>query len=96
MASVSNSVAESYEGQANGGLPNPNAPRSNVMAAHNVNVPVNHAEKPEKFNGLNFKRWQQKMFFYLTTLNLGRFLTEDVPNLVEGEGDIQAVNIVDA
>ena len=26
-----------------------------------VTVPVNHAEKPEKFNGLNFKRWQQKM-----------------------------------
>ena len=23
-----------------------------------VTVPVNHAEKPEKFNGLNFKRWQ--------------------------------------
>ena len=28
-----------------------------------VTVPVNHAEKPEKFNGLNFKRWQQKMLF---------------------------------
>ena len=21
-------------------------------------VPVHHGEKPEKFNGLNFKRWQ--------------------------------------
>lgn len=26
-----------------------------------MNVPVNHADKPEKFNDLNFKRWQQKM-----------------------------------
>ena len=40
-----------------------------------VMVPVNHAERPEKFNGLNFKRWQQKMMFYLTTLNFARFLT---------------------
>ena len=30
-------------------------------------------EKPKKFNGLNFKRWQQKMLLYLTTLNLARF-----------------------
>ena len=35
---------------------------------------VSHGEKPEKFNGTNFKRWQQKMLFYLTTLNLARFL----------------------
>ncbi|PHT48473.1 hypothetical protein CQW23_12681 [Capsicum baccatum] len=30
------------------------------------------AEKPEKFAGIDFKRWQQKMFFYLTTLCLQR------------------------
>ena len=48
-----------------------------------VTVPVNHAEKLEKFNGLNFKRWQQKMLFYLTTLNLARFLTEDPPQANE-------------
>ncbi|CAN6716595.1 unnamed protein product [Malus baccata var. baccata] len=29
-----------------------------------------HSEKPEKFKGGDFKRWQQKMLFYLTTLNL--------------------------
>ena len=52
-----------------------------------VTVPVNHAEKPEKFNGLNFKRWQQKMLFYLTTLNLARFLTEDPPKVNEGDRD---------
>ena len=48
-------------------------------------VPVHHDEKPEKFNGLNFKRWQQKMLFYLTTLNLARFLTEEPPKLSEGK-----------
>ncbi|CAL9000416.1 unnamed protein product, partial [Prunus brigantina] len=25
----------------------------------------NHAEKPEKFNGIDFKRWQQKMLNYI-------------------------------
>ena len=50
--------------------------------------PVHHDEKPEKFNGLNFKRLQQKMLFYLTTLNLVRFLTEEPPKLSEGETDM--------
>ncbi|CAL8136399.1 unnamed protein product [Prunus armeniaca] len=36
-----------------------------------------HGEKLEKFNGTDFKRWQQKMLFYLTTLNLAKFLKED-------------------
>ncbi|XP_070020298.1 uncharacterized protein [Nicotiana sylvestris] len=39
------------------------------------------AEKPEKFFGLDFKWWQQKMFFYLTTLSLQKFIKEDVPVL---------------
>ena len=25
-----------------------------------ITVPVNHGEKPERFNGTEFKRWQQK------------------------------------
>ncbi|RXI09640.1 hypothetical protein DVH24_021319 [Malus domestica] len=40
---------------------------------------TNHGEKPEKFNGIDFKRWQQKMLFYLTNMNLAKFLTEDAP-----------------
>ena len=59
-------------------------------------VPIHHGEKPEKFNGLNFKRWQQKMLFYFTTLNLARFLTKKPPKLSEGETDMQVVNAVDA
>ncbi|XP_076888196.1 uncharacterized protein LOC143538542 [Bidens hawaiensis] len=59
---------------------------------------ANHAEKPEKFSGLHFKRWQQKMFFYLTTLNLARFLTESAPlaTNAEGETDAQTLSAVDA
>ena len=40
-------------------------------------VSISPREKHKKFNGLNFKRWQQKMIFYLTTLNLARHLTKD-------------------
>ena len=61
-----------------------------------VTVPINHGEKPEKFNGTEFKRWQQKMFFYLTTLNLAKFLYEDAPTLNENESDKQVVVAIDA
>ena len=56
---------------------------------------VSPREKPEKFNGQNFKRWQQKMLFYLTTLNLVRFLTKDAPMLKEDEHDVQVISVVD-
>ena len=59
-------------------------------------ISVSPRQKPEKFSGLNFKRWQQKMLFYLTTLNLTRFLTEEAPKLKEDERDIQVISIVDA
>ena len=52
-------------------------------------VSMNHGEKPEKFDGANFKRWQQKMLFYLTTLSLASFLREDAPIVAEGEQDRQ-------
>nr|GEU35774.1 polyadenylate-binding protein RBP45 [Tanacetum cinerariifolium] len=51
----------------------------NVIGAPVTNTVSNHAEKPEQFNGQNFKRWQQKMFFYLRTLNLVWFLNETAP-----------------
>ena len=46
-----------------------------------------HVEKPEKFKGFDFKRWQQKMLFYLTTLNLAKVITSEAPKAPE-EGDI--------
>ncbi|RVW97088.1 Retrovirus-related Pol polyprotein from transposon TNT 1-94 [Vitis vinifera] len=61
-----------------------------------VPIFVSPGEKPEKFSGLNFKRWQQKMLFYLTTLNLARFLTEDAPKLKEDEHDIQVISAINA
>ena len=59
-------------------------------------VPVNHGEKPEKFNGIEFKRWQQKMLFYLTTLNLARFLNKSVPVLTKETTTIESIVAVDA
>ncbi|XP_019233092.1 PREDICTED: uncharacterized protein LOC109213715 [Nicotiana attenuata] len=54
------------------------------------------AEKPEKFFGMDFKRWQQKMFFYLTTLSLQRFISEDVPVLGEETPDNEQFVVTDA
>ncbi|KAL0336658.1 UNVERIFIED_CONTAM: hypothetical protein Sradi_4877700 [Sesamum radiatum] len=53
-------------------------------------------ERPEKFSGNDFKRWHQKMLFYLTTLNLARFLSEEVPVVSEGETDTQKRAAMDA
>ena len=36
------------------------------------------------------------MLFYLTTLNLVRFLTENAPKLKEDEHVIQVISVVDA
>ena len=61
-----------------------------------VNPIPSHGEKPERFNGTDFKRWQQKMLFYLTTLNLVRFLNEDGPKLDIGETYKEKLAAVDA
>ena len=50
-------------------------------------------EKPEKFDGTEFKRLQQKMLFYLTTLHLAKFLQEDPSEL---RTDRDSVLVVDA
>ncbi|KAK3022457.1 hypothetical protein RJ639_046332 [Escallonia herrerae] len=63
-----------------------------VASAHGS---VGLGERPEKFNRKDFKRWQQKMLFYLTTLNLARFLQEDAPDLGENP-DRQTVAAMDA
>ena len=61
-----------------------------------MTVLVNHGEKPEKFSITDFKRWQQEMLFYLTTLNLARFLRENAPTLNEDKTDRQVITAVDA
>ncbi|XP_075481108.1 uncharacterized protein LOC142521814 [Primulina tabacum] len=57
---------------------------------------VAHGEKPEKFSGDDFKRWQQKMLFYLTTLSLSRFWKEDPPTVAENETDTNMRAALDA
>ncbi|GFY95015.1 hypothetical protein Acr_10g0004000 [Actinidia rufa] len=59
-------------------------------------VIAGHGEKPEKFNGSDFKRWQKKMLFYLTIVNLAAYLREDIPSLEEGETDCLTVAKVEA
>lgn len=56
-------------------------------------VSVNHSEKLERFDGTNL--WEQKMLFYLTTMNLARFLTANAPSLPEGETDVKVASVVD-
>ncbi|PHT65074.1 hypothetical protein T459_29499 [Capsicum annuum] len=53
-------------------------------------------EKPEKFSGIDFKRWLQKMLFYLTTLCLQWFTSEDAPEVPEGTSDKDRFVIVEA
>ena len=74
------------------------ATTNHVVPMVPISVPthVSHREKHEKFNGNDFKRWQQKMLFYLTTLNLAKFLREDAPICSENEADRQVVVAVDA
>ena len=67
-----------------------------VLVAAPITIPINHGEKLEKFNGTEFKRWQQKILFYLTTLNLAKFLYENAPNLKENEMDRQVVAAMEA
>nr|GEV41275.1 retrotransposon protein, putative, Ty1-copia subclass [Tanacetum cinerariifolium] len=64
----------------------------NVTGALVTNTVANHAEKPKKFNGQNFKRRQQKMFLYLTTLNLARFLKKTTPQVEPPKEGHRAAN----
>ncbi|XP_028109984.1 uncharacterized protein LOC114308579 [Camellia sinensis] len=61
-----------------------------------IEGPLNHHERPEKFAGVNFKRWQQKMLFYPTTLSLASFLSEDPSVMEENEQDKQKLMALNA
>ncbi|KAF3620389.1 hypothetical protein FXO37_33286 [Capsicum annuum] len=62
---------------------------TSIATISHTNAPPSMAptEKPEKFAGIDFKRWQQKIFFYLTTLCLQWFTSEDAPEVPEGTSD---------
>ncbi|XP_073035167.1 uncharacterized protein [Primulina eburnea] len=55
-----------------------------------------HGEKPPKFFGADFKCWQQKMLFYLTTLSLSRFLKEDPPVIAADDTEPQRMSALDS
>uniref|UniRef100_A0A1U7VSB8 Uncharacterized protein LOC104216468 n=1 Tax=Nicotiana sylvestris TaxID=4096 RepID=A0A1U7VSB8_NICSY len=52
-------------------------------------------EKPKKKIGLNFKWWQQKMFFYLTTFSLHNFIKEDVPIMPEETSEYERFLVIE-
>ncbi|XP_070013669.1 uncharacterized protein [Nicotiana sylvestris] len=54
------------------------------------------AEKLGKFFGIDLKRWQQKMFFYLTTLSLQKFIKEDVPILFDETPETERFLVIEA
>ena len=53
----------------------------NVLIQTMVSAPLPNPkpEKSEKIDIIEFKRWQHKVLFYLTTLHLIKFLQEDPP-----------------
>lgn len=59
-----------------------------------TNLSYSHLEKPEKFMGTNFKRWQIKMVFFLTNLSLSGFLTDEKPE--EDREDPKSAAVVEA
>ena len=59
-------------------------------------VKTTHAEKPEKFKGVDFKRWQQKMLIYLTTLNLAHVISQEKPVAEELPITKDTLNAIDA
>ena len=69
------------------------APNMQIQTLIPAPLPNPKPEKLGKFDGTEFKRWQQKMLFYLTTLHLAKFLQEDPP---EPGTDRDSVLAVDA
>ncbi|KAL0440670.1 UNVERIFIED_CONTAM: hypothetical protein Sradi_0005900 [Sesamum radiatum] len=67
-----------------------------VVQPHVAQSIAAQGERQEKLSGNDFNRWHQKMLFYLTTLNLARFVSEEVPIVSEGENDTQKRAAMDA
>lgn len=72
---------------------------TSVAASSSLSTPAHAmtpAEKPRKFSDIDFKRWQMKMLFYLTTLSLQRFIKEDPPVVAEGTPDDERFVVTEA
>nr|XP_009757040.1 PREDICTED: uncharacterized protein LOC104209965 [Nicotiana sylvestris] len=89
----------SNENQTNGNVAGTGATITSVAASSSRSTPAHAmapAEKPGKFFGIDFKRWQMKMLFCLTTLSLQRFIKEDPPVLAEGTPDDERFMVTEA
>nr|GEU55741.1 zinc finger, CCHC-type [Tanacetum cinerariifolium] len=63
-----------------------------IMAGNTVKDMMANFRKLEKFEGHDFKRWQKKMHFLLTTLKVVYVLTTPMPELVE-DATVEAIKI---
>nr|GEV74061.1 putative zinc finger, CCHC-type [Tanacetum cinerariifolium] len=62
------------------------------MAGNTVKEMTTNFGKVDKFEGHNFRRWQKKMHFLLTTLKLVYVLTTTMPELLE-DTTVEAIRI---
>nr|GEV31172.1 zinc finger, CCHC-type [Tanacetum cinerariifolium] len=62
------------------------------MAGNTVNDMTTNFGKLDKFEGHDFRRWQKKMHFLLTTLKVVYVLTTPMPELLEDE-TVEAIRI---
>ncbi|KAF3684363.1 hypothetical protein FXO38_00340 [Capsicum annuum] len=67
-----------------------------MTSQENASQPMEPAGKPRKFTSIDFKRWQQKISFYLTTLCLQRLTSEDTPEVLERTSDKECFIILEA
>ncbi|XP_070045082.1 uncharacterized protein [Nicotiana tomentosiformis] len=75
---------------------NPSATVAATTIASSSRTVVPSAEKPEKFSGANFKGWQQRAFFWLTTLGMQKFTSEEPPVPTADMPDNEKFMIVEA
>ncbi|GJS60621.1 hypothetical protein Tco_0655405 [Tanacetum coccineum] len=62
------------------------------MAGNTMNDMTANFEKLDKFKGHDFRRWQKKMHFLLTTFKVVYVLTTPIPELVE-DAIVEAIRI---
>ncbi|XP_070020492.1 uncharacterized protein [Nicotiana sylvestris] len=75
---------------------NPSAPVGATTIASSSRTVVPPAEKPGRFSGTNFKGWQQRVFFWLTTLDMHKFTSEEPPVPAADMPDNEKFMVVEA
>ncbi|XP_019251218.1 PREDICTED: uncharacterized protein LOC109230145 [Nicotiana attenuata] len=67
-----------------------------ILKASSSRSVVPPAEKPGKFSGTNFNGWQQRVFFWLTTLGMQKFTSEEPPVPTADMSDNEKFMVVEA